>query len=404
MKGTTTSSGFACFETALGACGLAWGPRGVVGVQLPERGTDGTRRRLRMRFPALVEATPPAEVKSAIAGIRAALDGGPADLTAIALDMQGVPPFHRRVYEVVRLVGPGHTASYGEIGERVGSPGAARAVGQALRRNPFAIVIPCHRILAAGGKIGGFTADGGLVTKRRMLEIEGALPASGDTSALPFDVSAAIEHLRGGDPKLAALIDRVGPPALRIDPAPSTFAALCQAIVYQQLTVKAAGTIHRRLCGLFRNRTPTPAGVQELSDVELRGAGLSRSKTLSLRDLAVRTLAGEVPSLGELAGLDDEDVVERLTPVRGIGRWTVEMLLIFRLGRPDVFALDDFGLRKGFAAALGKRDLPDRRSMELRARRWRPYRSLASWYLWRAAELSSARPRPAPARPGRQPA
>jgi len=173
----------------------------------------------------------------------------------------------------------------------------------------------------------------------------------------------------------------------------SLFAALAEAIVYQQLNGKAAATIFGRVCALFTARDGlTAENILGASDVRLRGAGLSASKLLSLRDLARRVTAGEIPTLGEIQGLDDEAIVERLTHVRGIGRWTAEMLLIFRLGRPDVLPADDFGIRKGFAIAFRKRTLPTRVELERRGVRWKPYRTVASWYLWRAAERAPAAP------------
>ena len=169
-----TVSGFALFDTAIGRCGIAWGERGVAGIQLPEAGEEETRVRMLHRFPAAGEATPPPEVQDAIEDIVALLRGEASDLSTVALDMDGVPEFHRRVYDAARTIPPGETLSYGDIARRVGAPGAARAVGQALGRNPFPIVVPCHRVLAAGGKIGGFSAQGGVATKRRMLAIESA--------------------------------------------------------------------------------------------------------------------------------------------------------------------------------------------------------------------------------------
>jgi O-6-methylguanine DNA methyltransferase len=166
--------GFTLFETAIGQCGVAWGDRGLVGVQLPEASEAETRERMLQRFPAAAEIAPPHGVQLAIDNIVALLRGEPSDLSAIELDMEDVAPFHRRVYEVARAIPPGGTLAYGDVAARVGAPGAARAVGQALGRNPFPIVVPCHRVVAASGKIGGFSAHGGAATKRRMLAIEGA--------------------------------------------------------------------------------------------------------------------------------------------------------------------------------------------------------------------------------------
>jgi methylated-DNA-[protein]-cysteine S-methyltransferase len=168
------AGGFALFDTAIGRCGVAWGEHGVAGVQLPEASDRETLARMFSRFPTAAELVPPPEVQVVIDRISALLRGETSDLGTVALDMDGVPEFHRRVYEAARAIPPGKTLSYGDVAKRVGAPGAARAVGQALGRNPFPIVVPCHRVLAAGGKIGGFSAQGGVATKRRMLAIEGA--------------------------------------------------------------------------------------------------------------------------------------------------------------------------------------------------------------------------------------
>ena len=172
---TAIAQGFALFETPLGTCGIAWSARGITGLQLPEASADATRARLRRRWPGVVESEPPAEVRRAIDQVLALLAGAAIDLVDVALDLDGVPEFHRKVYEVARTIPPGRTLTYGDIAKRLGAPQEAREVGQALGRNPVAIIVPCHRVLAAGGKLGGFSANGGVATKRRMLEIEGAL-------------------------------------------------------------------------------------------------------------------------------------------------------------------------------------------------------------------------------------
>ena len=170
-----TAQGYTLFDTPIGRCGIAWNERGIVGVQLPKVNVDATQARLMRSFPALNAALPSAEAQRAIAGIVALLHGASDDLTDVRLDMAQVPPFHRRVYEIARGIAPGTTLTYGELAVRLGQPGAARAVGQALGQNPFVIIVPCHRVLAAGGRIGGFSADGGVMTKRHLLRIEGAL-------------------------------------------------------------------------------------------------------------------------------------------------------------------------------------------------------------------------------------
>lgn len=168
---------FALFPTVLGHCGIAWSARGLTCVQLPEANEAATRTRMRKRFPQCNEATPPSPVQEAMDAVTALLLGTPpepADLTHLVLDMDGVPPFHQKVYALARQIPPGETRTYGEMAQQLGEPGAARAVGQALGHNPFAPVVPCHRILAAGGRSGGFSATGGVDTKLRMLLTERA--------------------------------------------------------------------------------------------------------------------------------------------------------------------------------------------------------------------------------------
>ena len=169
--------GYALFATPLGHCGLAWSERGLTGVQLPEADEAATRARMRRRFPGAPEIEPSLSAQAAITAITALLEGHPQeprDLTHLVLDMEGVPPFHQRVYEWVRRIPPGETWTYGEVAEQLGAPGTARAVGQAMGSNPYAPVVPCHRVLGAGAKGVGFSAHGGTQTKLKMLELEGA--------------------------------------------------------------------------------------------------------------------------------------------------------------------------------------------------------------------------------------
>lgn len=382
-------SGFCLFDTAIGRCAIAWGARGIRGLQLPEGSPNATRRRIALRFPDCSELPPPAPVQRAIDRVVTLLRGEATDLSQIALDMERVAPFQRRVYELARTIAPGKTLSYGEVASRIGSPGAARAVGTALSKNPFAILVPCHRVLAAGGKPGGFTANGGVATKLRMLQIEqkqrGLFDGDGQFG---FDLGAAVETLRASDPQLRRLIDRVGPCSMQLKTTPSIFAALAESIVYQQLNGKAAATIFARVRALFPRARGALSAAQVLSasEAELRGAGLSNAKYLALRDLAERTQKGSIPKLGQIQQLSDEEIIARLSEVRGVGRWTVEMLLMFRFGRPDVLPVDDFGVRKGYSIAFGTPELPSKAELQQRAERWRPYRTIASWYLWRATD------------------
>jgi methylated-DNA-[protein]-cysteine S-methyltransferase len=169
-----TAQGFTVFATPVGACGLAWSERGICGVNLPETSESATRARMHRRFPDAPETAPPPHIVPAVEAIQRLLSGEATDLSQLPLDMTGVPPFHRRVYEAARKIPRGSTATYGEIALQVGTLDSARAVGHALANNPFAVVVPCHRVLAAGGKPGGFSAGGGVNTKVRLLEIEQA--------------------------------------------------------------------------------------------------------------------------------------------------------------------------------------------------------------------------------------
>jgi methylated-DNA-[protein]-cysteine S-methyltransferase len=166
--------GYALFDTTLGRCAIAWSERGIAAVELPGADDAATIRRIAKALPEATEATPPPQIAEAIAAITRLLAGEPDDLTTLPLDLDGVPEFHRRVYDGARTIPPGETRSYGEVAAALGEPGAAQAVGRALGRNPVPIVVPCHRVLAANGALHGFSAPGGIETKRRMLALEGA--------------------------------------------------------------------------------------------------------------------------------------------------------------------------------------------------------------------------------------
>ena len=217
-----------------------------------------------------------------------------------------------------------------------------------------------------------------------------------------YDHILASQTLAASDRKLAQLLERAGPFTLRLKPTASPFEALLESIVHQQLNGRAAKTIHDRVLALFADNSstpahPTPEALLRLPDNRLRAAGLSAGKLAALRDLAEKTRAGIVPSLAQLRRMTDEDIIAHLTQVRGIGVWTAEMLLIFRLGRPNVLPVGDYGVRKGFALTFGTlrpgvrvqaEDLPDAETMRRRAARWHPWCSVASWYLWRACDLA----------------
>lgn len=195
-------------------------------------------------------------------------------------------------------------------------------------------------------------------------------------------------HVAAADPAMAALIEQVGPCTLTPRRfAGGHFAALARSILYQQLAGKAAAAIHARFLALFERGRPTPEAVLALPDEVLRGAGLSNAKATSIKDLAAKVLDGTV-RLDRVTRLSDEAIVERLTQVRGIGRWTVEMFLMFQLGRPDVWPVGDYGVRKGWAIIHGRPDtLPTPSELAAAGEAYRPHRTVAAWYCWRAVEV-----------------
>lgn len=215
---------------------------------------------------------------------------------------------------------------------------------------------------------------------------------------LEYEPAAACAALAAADPVMARLI-AARPFTLEQRMAGDSFPGLLRAIVYQQLSGKAAATIHGRVLALCGDGAG-PADYLALSAAQLRGAGLSANKCAAVRDLAAKSLDGTVPGIRRLRRLTDAEIIERLVQVRGVGRWTVEMLLIFRLGRPDVLPVDDLGVRKGYAAAYHA-PLPKPKQLTAAGAAWAPYRSVASWYLWRASEglAASAPPGDKPATP-----
>lgn len=203
----------------------------------------------------------------------------------------------------------------------------------------------------------------------------------------PYDVEQGTTWLYNSDPKLGQLMDRVGPYQLKLRNTSTLFQALLHSIVYQQLSGNAARSIHNRLLNLFPNRYPSPARLLAIPDSKLLAAGLSRAKLEAVTDLARHCINRTVPHTKTLKNMNDSDVVEHLRLVRGIGVWTAEMLLIFYLGRPDVLPVGDLGVVKGFRITYGLKANPEPGHMLRRGERWRPYRSIASWYLWQANYL-----------------
>jgi 3-methyladenine DNA glycosylase/8-oxoguanine DNA glycosylase len=204
-------------------------------------------------------------------------------------------------------------------------------------------------------------------------------------TSLSFDLAVAMQHLAAKDERLAELIQSTQQFQLDKVLAESAYEALLEAIAYQSISGKAAATIFGRIKALGSNgRAPSPQDMLKLRKQALRKAGLSGAKVLAMKDLAKKTIEGVVPTLEDAQKLSDDELVERLTSVRGIGAWTVEMFLIFRLGRPDVLPIHDLGVKKGWSITYGKKHMPKPKELLAFGERWRPYRTVASWYMWRA--------------------
>lgn len=209
------------------------------------------------------------------------------------------------------------------------------------------------------------------------------------TVPLPFDHLAAHEHLSRTDKRLARVIERIGEFQFKLDECESVYESLLEAITYQSISGKAAATIFARVRALGANGScPTPQEILRTPVRALRKVGLSKAKALAMKDLAQKTVEGIVPTIEAAGGMSDEELVERLVSVRGIGAWTVEMFLIFRLGRPDVLPIHDYGVQKGFALTYGKKKIPKPKELLEFGERWRPWRTVASWYMWRAVHLA----------------
>jgi len=209
-------------------------------------------------------------------------------------------------------------------------------------------------------------------------------------------MTEALRHLRRVDPVMAELIRQAGPFALAPVRRRGPYEALVRAVAHQQLTGRVAETILGRLVMLYGGDDyPTPEQLLATPDRFLHGVGFSRAKTAALKDIAAKTLDGTIPPRRSLARMKDEAIIERLIATRGVGRWTIEMFLMFTLGRPDVLPVDDYGIRFGYKIAYGKRTLPKPRALAKLGERWAPYRTTASWYLWRAVDMQREEPPPA---------
>lgn len=382
-----SEASYIVFDTALGECGIVWRTSGqgdtvvVTGFQLPEATTRLVETRIKRKWAADKARGIPSYIREIIKRVRWHFNGKAQDFRDIKLALNGMSMFERKIYDATRNILSGQTTTYGKVAELAGNVSAARAVGLAMSRNPVPLIIPCHRVLAANSKPGGFSAYGGLDTKMKMLEIEGATLGPPAVIRSKRDLRRAASILGKKDVRLAPILGQAIDFSLM--PERSPYATLFTAVVHQQLSPKAAQTILGRIMALYPELTfPEPADLLNTSNAHLRKTGLSRTKIKALKDIAAHALDGTIPLTEEITMLSDAAITKRLTSIYGVGRWTVEMMLIFNLGRIDVLPVDDFSLRKSIAEIHGMTELPTPKKVKNLGEVWRPYRTVATLYLW----------------------
>jgi methylated-DNA-[protein]-cysteine S-methyltransferase len=384
---------YTLIPTTLGPLGLGWSDAGIRHVYLPEATPEATAVRLEAKGYKKRRQIA-RHLDHSAKRIAQHLRGRPVDLNEVLLDLEHLPDTRKRIYATLRKVPSGTTLTYGELAERAGMPGTQQSVGTAMGENPCPIVIPCHRVLPAGGKLGFYSGPGGAVTKARILRIEGLniwaprTPPKRFADGLEYDWNEAVRYLSKADPILAKHFRRLGGEKLEARPMEDPFLYLARSITFQQLAGAAARTIWGRVLDRFQAKggLPTPQAMIAMPEPELRSAGLSAAKTAAMKDLATKALEGIIPHTKDLAKMSDEEIIARLSAVRGVGKWTVEMSLMFRLGRADVLPVDDLGVRNGFDRVHGRKKKVTPKELTAYAERWRPYRSVGSWLMWRVLE------------------
>ncbi len=379
---------FCFFESVLGRCALVWSAEGVIRNFLPFESPSETKNEVFKEFPEAMETSLNKEMKKVVSKLKFAISGAKVDFDDVLINKSNWSPFNKKVFECAKSIPIGSTTTYGLLAKSIGHPNAFRAVGTALGKNPVPIIIPCHRVLGANGSLRGFSASNGVITKQILLRLEGCRD---QTFFLDYDPIESSIFLAKSDSRLAKIIKLIGPPSISPPQKVQIFDSLSKAIISQQLSVKAAQSISRKLileCGK-KNGNLDFEQIFKARNEKLKACGLSENKVHYLKELAKYARDKHLPSGEQLKCLSDSEVVHSLTKIKGVGKWTAEMILIFQLGRADVLAVDDLALRKGHGILLGKKNHESSRDeLQTYARRWRPYRTAACWYLWRLNKVS----------------
>ena len=361
-------------STTEGFVGLGWTTTGVRNLILgmTEENTRAALGKSCEDLPLLQRSN--GDVTQLVKRIKAHLGGRNDDFLDVPVHYPEVGEFSGNVLRRLRKVLPGEVVTYGELAALCGKPGAARGVGSIMGSNPVPLIIPCHRCMGKDGSLTGFSTEGGIEVKARMLFREGYVANE--------RYAAGIRHLQKVDPVLRRIIKKAGPYRPLPDKPEPAWDSLVTAIVHQQLSYKAGQTIAGRLRNLSPGKGfPGPDQILQLKQEDLRGVGLSNQKVSYVQDLAAKVDSGEL-NFKSLRKMPDEEVITELTKVRGIGRWSAQMHLIFHLDRLDVLPTGDLGLQIAVAKAYGLDEYATVGQLKEKGAVWAPYQSMASWYLW----------------------
>lgn len=354
------------FSTSLGVRGVSWTVGGIGSFSLPEAAGRSIETRLtNITGRTKASLSPPPWVKEVMRKVKAHMRGHAQDFSAIPLDFGRISEFMLSVFQAARKIPAGTVMTYRELADLIGKPHAARAVGSALGKNPIPLIVPCHRVIASSGKPGGFSAAGGLATKVALLECEGVHLIKPRVLATSAQWRRAVIALQKQDEAFSRLVSNLEPLEFRplLDQEPLT--ALVSAVVSQQLSSKVAATILKRVSSLISaNGHPSPRKILNTPDAELRTAGLSFAKVSFVKDLAEKYMEGKLSPLEKLKRMSDEQIIGEFTQIKGVGRWTAEMYLIFNLGRADVFPTLDFGVRRAISQVFGLPKIPEPKAIE----------------------------------------
>jgi len=373
------------FETDVGTVVLYYRGNGVTGVALLPTAL------CQLSTGTVPPWNGPSWVVALAGRIRRHAAGEPQDFSDVPILHDSTSAFAVKVYEELRKVPAGSTVSYSELAARVGSPSGARAVARAMATNRWPILVPCHRVLGSNTRLGGYSGGDGLATKCALLRAESVpvcLPkGAGISGSLfrPYMFNLAVDSLRANDRLFRKLRDSTESAMLPHEHPGNPFAALVEAVCYQQLAGSAAAAIFRKVCRVLTpHPSPlTPSSVLRAGVAGLRSGGLSSSKAATILELAARAASGRI-DFDKLSTLDYPTLEETLRSVKGIGPWTVHMFAIFHLGLPDIFPPGDFGIRKAVSLLLGAKDILSPKEAESIGERWKPLRTVATWYLWRS--------------------